>query len=133
MAITVEGTRPYRDVDISFLPNPTTGDVRMKKGADAVKRSVRNLVMTNFFERPFHPEIGSNVRGLLFENADRFTAIELQEAIKEVIRNFEPRAQVIQVLVGLYPDNNAVTVTISFNILNTTEPVTFQFLLKRTR
>ena len=100
----------YADLDLDFLMHPTTKDVSKKTGEDAIKRSVRNLVLTNFCERPFRSFIGSNVRGLLFENATPMTAVFLQDAIREVINNFEPRVLLSEVTVNFDYDNNGFNV-----------------------
>ena len=80
--------KTYSDLNLNFTRNPATGDVARLTDIEAVKRSVRNLVLTNQFERPFHPEIGSSVRALLFENVTPLNAILLEDRIREVIINF---------------------------------------------
>ena len=84
--------KTYSDLNLNFTRNPATGDVARLTDIEAVKRSVRNLILTNQFERPFHPEIGSSVRALLFENVTPLNAILLEDRIREVIINFEERA-----------------------------------------
>ena len=123
----------YTDLDLDFIAHPTTGDIVRKRGEDAIKRAVRNLVMTNFYDRPFRSYIGSNVRKLLFENPDVITINNLQDAIIEVIRNYEPRVNVLQVDVGLSEDYNAFEVSISFMIINRNLPVTINIFLERIR
>ena len=87
----------YKDLDLDFIPHPVTKDLVSKINDEAVKRSIRNLVLLNTYEKPFHPEIGSDVRNLLFELATPLTAIRLKKAIEEVIENFEPRAQLLDI------------------------------------
>lgn len=128
----------YSDLDLDFIAHPTTKDVVKKKGFDAIKRSVRNLVLTNFYDRPFRPGIGSNAQKILFDNINPFTAIFLRDAIEEVIVNFEPRVKLREdenngIVVNVNPDNNGYDVTISFTIINTGAPVTFSLFLERLR
>tara|TARA_Y100001973_G_C5206022_1_gene341608 strand:+ start:2701 stop:3087 length:387 start_codon:yes stop_codon:yes gene_type:complete len=123
----------YRDLDLDFTPHPTTTDVSMKTNSEAVKRSVRNLVLLNTYEKPFHPEIGSGVRDLLFEPATPLTAVRIKRAIEEVIDNFEPRADLLGVNVGLEVDRNAFAVSIEFRIRNMEQPESLSFSLERLR
>ncbi len=90
-------TRIYKDLDLDFGRNVVTNDVNKLTDVESVKRSVRNLINTNHFERPFHPEIGGNVRALLFEPMTPLTALNLQRKIEEVLNNFEPRAKITQI------------------------------------
>jgi len=123
----------YTDLDLDFLAHPTTKDVVKKTGADAIKRSVRNLVMSNFYERPFRSNLGSNVRGLLFENATPLTAIFLKDAIREVINNFEPRVRLSDVQVQFDNDNNGFNVRLEYVILNRELPIITSMFLERIR
>ena len=91
-------TRIYKDLDLDFGRNIVTHDVNKLTDVESVKRSVRNLINTNHFERPFHPEIGGNVRALLFEPMTPLTALNLQRKVEEVLNNFEPRAKITQIL-----------------------------------
>lgn len=126
-------TTPFKDFNISFKPHPITGDLLMVKGVNAVVQSVINLIMTNHYDRPFHPEIGGNVRRLLFELADPTTASLLSNEITNVVTNFEKRAQIINVNVLSDPDNNGYNVSIVFSVVNNTTPITIQFFLERLR
>jgi phage baseplate assembly protein W len=123
----------YSDLDLDFLPNPATGDVVRKTGEDAVKRSVRNLLLTNYYDRPFRSYIGSEVRRLLFENINPLTATFLTDAITQTLRNYEPRISLIEVLVSVSADNNGYNVRLSYNILNNSQPVTINLFLNRIR
>ena len=125
--------REYRDLDLKFIPHPITGDVVVKTGEEAIKASLKNLILTNFYERPFHPEKGSGVKQMLFENADPLTAQYLKKAIYEVVENFEPRVSLTDVTVQMAPDNNKFEVIMSFYIVNKAEPVTIDFFLERVR
>lgn len=123
----------YSDLDLTFTRHPVKNDVVLSVDDQAVIRSIRNLVLTNHFERPFHPEIGSNVRKMLFEPISPLTANYLQREIEDTIKNFEPRAKLQQVVVQIEPDHNYYTAIISFFIINRTEPTTLNFVLQRLR
>ena len=123
----------YSDLDLDFIANPTTGDVVRKTGPDAIKRAVRNLVLTNFYERPFQSYLGSNVRRLLFDNATPLTTINLQDAIIELINNYEHRVSLQQVVVQADIDNNGYNVSVAYTILNNNLPVSVSLFLERIR
>lgn len=128
-----KNTRTFTDIDMAFLASPSTGDVTKKYDVNAIKQSVRNLIMTNHYERPFHPEIGSQVTGLLFEPYSPMLQSLLERAIANTILNFEPRVRLLQVDVKVNPDNNTVYVSITFTIVNTDTPLAVDFTLQRTR
>ena len=123
----------YSDLDLDFLPHPTTKDVMKKTGVEAIKRSVRNLLLTNFYDRPFRPGIGSNALKLLFDNVTPITANFLNNAIRETLTNFEPRINIQQLEVNFDPDNNGFNVTLYFVIVNRNEPVIVNLFLERIR
>lgn len=127
----------YTDLDLDFLPHPSTGDVRKKVGVEAIKRSLRNLILTNFYERKFNHGMASNATKILFDNINPLTATFLKNAIIEVITNYEPRVALIDqdrgVVVNADPDNNGYNVTISFIIVNRGAPVTIDLFLERLR
>lgn len=123
----------FSDLDLDFMPHPTTGDVMKKTGVDAIKRSMRNLILTNFYDRPFRSFIGSNAQKLLFENANPLTANFLRDAIEEVITNYEPRVKIDNIRVQFDIDNNGYNTTISFIILNNNLPVKINLFLERIR
>lgn len=131
--MATRNTRTFSDLDLSFIAKPSTKDIYKKLDENAIKQSVKNLVMTSHYERPFHPEIGSPVMALLFENEGPMLQAMLQRAITQVIENFEPRVRLLSVKVFSNIDNNAVDVSITFTIINTTAPVTVDFTLQRTR
>lgn len=126
-------TRIYKDLDLDFGRNVVTSDVNKLTDVEAVKRSVRNLINTSHFERPFHPEIGSNVRAMLFEPVTPLTALNLQRKVEEVLLNFEPRIKLVQILARPNIDANAYNLTISFYVVGTTQPVTVETFLERLR
>jgi phage baseplate assembly protein W len=126
--------KDYSDLDLDFLMNPTTKDVVIKRGEDAIKRSIRNLILTNFYDRPFRPYIGSNVQKLLFDEiADPLVKNLLESAINETIYKFEPRVnlQFVEVIPDL--DANGLTVRLQYTILNREEPVITSLFLERIR
>ena len=127
-------TRIYSDLDLDFMRNHTTSDLTKLEDVEAVKRSVKNLIQTNHYERPFHPEIGSGITNLLFEPLDPITANSLSRVIGEVITNFEPRAQVVSVDARPNLDTNSYEVTINFRVINVPgELVSLTTMLERSR
>ena len=110
--------RQYRDLDLFFSKKQGSGDVNKITDIEAVKRSVRNLVLTNFYEKPFHPEIGSGIRDILFENMSPITASVLAKKVEDVIENFEPRARLISVRALPNLDRNEYEITIEFFVVN---------------
>jgi len=123
----------YKDLDLDFIAHPTTKDVVKKSGDEAIKKSVRNLILTNFYDRPFRHYIGSNVQKLLFENMSNLTANFIKDAIVEVISNYEPRVQLNNVVVEVNYDNNGYSVILQYIILNTSLPITTAVFLERIR
>jgi phage baseplate assembly protein W len=126
-------TRTYQDLDLNFEAHPITGDVTKKKGDRAVIASIKNLILTNHYERPFNPAIGSNVRRMLFEPMDSQTTVLIREEIINTITNYEPRATLEEVIVSPNYDGNRYDITITFSILNRPEPVTVSLFLERIR
>ena len=126
-------SRIYKDLDLDFGRNSTTNDVNNLTDVEAVKRSVRNLINTSHYDRPFHPEIGSSVRGLLFEPITPLTSLNLQRKVEEVLTNFEPRIRLVQVLSRPDADLNRYSLRISFYVIGTTLPVTVETFLERLR
>lgn len=125
--------RQFRDLDLNFNVHPVRKDVTKHTGEMAVINSMKNLVLTNFYERLFQPEVGSNLRKLLFENLDTVTAMAISREINQTIRNYEPRVRVQAITVKPDYDNNAYSVTIEFTIVNVDRPLSITFLLERTR
>ena len=127
-------SRVYKDLNLNFSTNPITQDVTTVTDVNAVKRSVRNLLLTNHYDRPFHPEIGSNVQALLFENFGPITGNQLSRTIEELIANFEPRARVENVECFPLPNTNTYDIRIYFYIENLpAELIEFQTLLEAVR
>ena len=124
----------FSDVNVSFTPHPVTGKLPVLKNADAVKRSVRNLILTNFGERPYEPLYGGNVRAMLFENTDDpLLQDQLRRQIEGAIKNYEKRARVDRVLVDVKPDSNALIISIRFMIFNQRFPVDLEVAIERVR
>ena len=137
MAIT-RISRAFKDISLSFKRHPVTGDIGVLKNADAIKRSVRNLVQTIPSERFFNSTIGSDVRGLLFENVPGFvdfgTASIIEKQIQTSIENYEPRVDNLEVNVDPRPDQNEYEVVVIFDIVGQDFPTQeFSFILKATR
>ena len=110
--------RQYKDLDLFFAKKSGSKDIRKITDILAVKRSVRNLVLLNFYEKPFHPEIGSGIRDMMFENMSPITAFALTKKIEDVIENFEPRVRLISVRADPNLDRNEYEVTIEFFVVN---------------
>ena len=123
----------YKDIDLDFTAHPTTGDVPAKEEAEAVKRSVRGLVLTSKYERPFQPQINSGIKHLLFEPLSPITAFQIRQNIVNVINQFEPRAELMEVQVIADDEKNAFNVTIYFRVVNIPEPAVVNLTLERLR
>ena len=123
----------YSDIDFTFKPLPVTGDIALSYDDQSVIRSVRNLLLTNFYERPFQPNLGSNVNAILFEMSDSLTSNILDNEIRTVIKNYEPRVKINQLIVTPSPDENSFNLSMSFFIGNNTKPTTVNLLLQRSR
>lgn len=126
-------TRIFSDLDFMFTAHPVTKDVSRRYDENAIKASLKNLILTSNFERPFHSEIGSQVRAMMFEPASPMLAQMLRRAIIDVVNNFEPRVYLNDVKVNFSPDNNSVYISVEFKILNTERPITLDLVLERTR
>ena len=131
---TIENfVRDFRDLDLSFNIHPVRKDVNVHKSERAVINSIKNLVLTNHYERPFQPELGSNIRRLLFENVDSVMAAQIEREIEETIENFEPRAQISNVTAIAAPDENKYNIVMEFFVINNPNPITINFFLERIR
>ena len=130
---STRNSRPFRDIDLDFDRNAVTNDVNVVENIIAIKRSVRNLVQTNFYERPFQPELGCGIRELLFEPFTPMTKVFLQRKIEEVLINHEPRIQLQNVAVDDDQDNNRLVVDIYFYVVGVSGPQVVQTFLQRVR
>ena len=124
-------SRVYKDLNLGFQQNSATKDIQKITDVEAVKRSVRNLINTNHYEKPFHPEIGSNLRAMLFENITPQMNHIISKQIDILIRNFEPRCRLVQVNTQPDLDRNRYACQISFYVVN--HPVTVESFLERLR
>ena len=123
----------YKDFDISMSKHPLSNDVGVKTDINAINQSIRNLLYTNYYERPFQPLVGSNLRNILFEPADPITRNDLKQAITSIIGNYEPRATLVNLIVQDDPDRNSYRVTIVYKINIEQEPIELSVVLKRLR
>jgi phage baseplate assembly protein W len=132
-SVTSSRVKEYIDIDLTFQAKPTSGEIFKKKDAAAVKQAIKTLVMTNLLEKPFDPFFGGDIRGQLFELADRNGSSILRDNIIDNLEAYEPRAEVLDVVVDLYPDNHTLNVTVKFKVVNTEEQVEFTTRLSRLR
>lgn len=123
----------YSDINLSLQLHPTRKDIIPLKDDAALKNAVKNLVLTSYYERPFHPELGGGVRGLLFEPADAITEIALREAIESVLVDHEPRINMVNVDIKNEADRNSYRITIGFNIKQDDSQAEVEILLRRLR
>jgi uncharacterized protein len=126
-------TRIFSDLDLNFSPHPVTGDISRKLDENAIKQALKNLMQIRHYEKPFHSEIGSPLRELLFEPITPLTELMARRAIIDLISNFEPRVDLIDVEVIASDENNTFYVSVTFKIVNTERPLTLDFVLERTR
>lgn len=125
--------RTYKDLDLNFTAHPVTKDVVKRTGNAAIIGALRNLILTNLYEKPFQPTFGSRIRNLLFEDISFITANMLQSEIQSVIKNFEPRVSVDAIRVEAQPEENRYAVTLRFYINNLQNPVTINLFLEKVR
>ena len=134
MATTnIDSTRNFVDLDLNFAIHPIRKDINTYKAEYAVINSVKNLILTNHYEKPFRPQVGSNIRRLLFENIDSIIAAQIERAVTETIENFEPRVSVSSITAIPDPDNNRYNLRLEFFVINQTSPITINFFLERIR
>ena len=131
--VTTNIVSAFSDLDLNFTIHPVKKDINRYTNETAVVNSIKNLILTNHYERPFQPDVGSNVRRLLFENMDTITATTLQQEIKQTIQNYEPRATISTIAVSPDYDNNGFKVYMEFYVANRTSPITINFFLERIR
>jgi len=125
--------RIYKDLNLDFSQNTATKDIQKITDVESVKRSVRNLINLNHYEKPFHPEIGSNLRGMLFENITPQISHYIGKQIELLIRNYEPRCRLVEVVNKPDLRKNGYSVSISFYVINTPNPVQVETFLERLR
>jgi phage baseplate assembly protein W len=125
--------RLFTDFSFVFNKHPTSFDLVKKNNDDAVKQSLRNLILTKHYERPFHPEIGCQIHSLLFENWDPILERIMQQTIIDLVNKFEPRVRLIDVRINSKPDENSIEITLEYTIINSEKPITFTTALLRVR
>lgn len=120
LSSSIVSTRPtpYKDLDLSLALNTTTGDIYAKKDAAAVKQSIKTLLLTNKFEKPFKPRFGANLQSLLFDLSAGNNGNQIAERINKAIETFEPRARVVKIRAVATPSQNTVKVRIEFQVVN---------------
>ena len=123
----------YSDIDLAFLSHPITVKLTRKVNREAVKQSVKSLIMTDYYERPFKSDIGCGIRALLFENFHPAITQQMEAAIREVISNYEPRAVIHSVDIQARPDHHELSVSIVFFVTNDPEPISLNVILERVR
>lgn len=123
----------YSDIDFNFTKKPAVGDIALTYDTQAVIKSIRNLLLTKHYERFFNPDLGSNLDAILFENVGNMPASLLENQIRTMIGNYEPRANLVDVIVDPDPDRNSYNVTLTFYIANATLPTTVTLILERNR
>lgn len=133
MATVKYNLKRFRDIDLSFTVNPFTKDLYLKKDEDAIKTALKHLILTQNFERPFHPEIGTQINSLLFEPYSPAVRIALEKTISDAILKFEPRIELLDISIIEKADNNDLEVSITFRYQGTDLPVTLTTVLSRVR
>jgi len=129
---SVTARKWYTDIDLNITPHPSSGDLVLKYDKEAIKRSLRNIMLTNNYERPFKPNFGANLRGLLFEFADDITRSEIRHQVMEAIVSYEPRVKVLDIDLR-ESRNNSLHVNVSYGIVGVTEPQEIEIILERVR
>lgn len=130
---TIRDIKKFKDIDLTFRVNPFTKDIYTKEDEEAVKTSLKHLILTKNFERPFHPEIGTQIHSLLFENFNSASRIAMERSITNAVERYEPRVRLVDVAVRELQDSNDIEVTIVFTLRNVDRPITLTTLLNRVR
>ena len=130
---TIKDIRKFRDIDLSFKITPFTKDIYLKQDEEAVKTALKHLILTKNFERPFHPEIGTQITSLLFENFSPSVRIAMEKTIEDAILKYEPRVKLNNVSILELQNANTLEVTINFTLRNVNRPITLTTLLTRVR
>ena len=130
---STRSARIFKDLNLDFQQNSATKDIQKLTDVESVKRSVRNLISTNHYEKPFHPEVGSNLRGMLFELMTPQVNHLITKQIENLINNYEPRCRLVQVFALPMFERNGYSVQISFYVVNHPNPVVVESFLERLR
>jgi phage baseplate assembly protein W len=131
-SITTSRNKLFSDIDLTFAIKPS-GEIYKKLDAAAVKQAVKNILLTNQFEKPFQPTFGGNLNNILFELVDNDTVFEIENTVKQAIARYEPRALVQRVITDLRPDANSIGITVQFQVVSTQEIVTVETTITRLR
>lgn len=131
--LTDKVTNIFSDLDLDFIPHPVSGDITILKDSSAVKRSVRNILFTGLYERPFNPDFGGNLKQLLFEPATPLTANSIKTYVQDALRIYEPRVSIVDLQVNLDQDMLGYNVYLLFAIDNLSQVDTVQIFLERIR
>lgn len=123
----------YSDFHMNMDIHPGTGDVVRVRNEQAIVQSIRNLLMTDFYERPFAPSVGSDIKRALFENISPAMSVVIKTAIEDTLSNYEPRAQILETVVAPDDDNNGYNIRLKFSLINSTTPTEINFFLDRIR
>ena len=129
----VSKKNPWRDLDLNLVPHPIRGDIVPLRDDNAIKQAVRNLLVSNFFDRPFQQELGANLKGLLFEPADYITRIDIKDGIQNVLTKYEPRIQLLGINVEDLSDRNAYRIIVVFRIKEYDTEESVEIVLRRLR
>jgi len=132
MAI-LRNSRIYKDFSFTFNSHPSSSDVVTKTDEESIKQSLKNLILTKNYSRPFHPEIGCQIHGLLFENWDPILESTMKQTIIDLVDKFEPRVRILDIVLNVMPDENYIDLTLEFQIINSEKPVTLKTVLTRVR
>ncbi len=132
-ARVVSKKKPWKDLDLNFVPHPIRGDLVPLRDDNAIKQAVRNLLVSNFFDRPFQAELGANLKGLLFEPADYITRIDIKDGIHNVLTRHEPRIQLLNINVKELSDENAYNILVVFRIKEYDTEESVEIVLRRLR
>jgi phage baseplate assembly protein W len=127
------GEREYRDINLNLRPHPATGDFAKILSKDAIKRSVRNIVLTNTYERHYSSDFGANVTALLFEPATPLTAVMIKSQVEDTLKKYEPRIRVEDVVVSVSSDESGYNVSILFSYKDYPQPAKIDLFLERVR
>ena len=123
----------YSDIFTDFDAHPITGQILRKTNVDAVKQSIKNIILTDKGERLFNPDFGGNIRALLFENATPHSILTVREMLISAIETYEPRADIIDVVIATTSQEHTVNVSIVFKVINVKDPITLDVVLERVR
>jgi phage baseplate assembly protein W len=128
-----KNTRTFSDIDMGFFAHPVSRYVTKKYDENAIKQSIKNLILTKNYERPFRSNVGSQIKSLLFEPITPMLTAVMKRTIENTINTYEPRVNLLDISVLLSPDNNGIYVTVVFAIVNTSTPISVDLFLERTR